>query len=44
VPDGFDPDLETQQREFRQFTEAGVGITRAPWDDAIGQIFIGSRG
>ena len=39
----FGLDLETQQRELRKFTEAGVGITRAPWKDAIGQILIGSE-
>ena len=43
VLDAFGPDLETQQREFRKFTAAGVGITEAPWHKAIGRIFIGSR-
>ncbi len=43
VLDSFGPDLDTQQREFHKFTEAGAGITRAPWRDAIGQIFIGSQ-
>jgi putative transposase len=38
----FGPDLGTQQREFRKFVDAGEGITRAPWQDAIGQILIGS--
>ena len=39
----FGPDLESQQREFRKFTEAGAGIARAPWRDAVGKIFIGSQ-
>ncbi|MFZ2492324.1 MAG: transposase [Thermoanaerobaculia bacterium] len=39
----FGPDLQSQQREFRRFTEAAAGIMRAPWSDAIGQIFIGSQ-
>ncbi len=39
----FGPDLATQQREFRKFVDAGAGITRAPWKDAIGQILIGSE-
>lgn len=43
VMEAFGPDLATQQHEFRRFTEAGVGITRAPWRDAIGQVFLGSR-
>src|SRR5512140_1070475 len=43
ILESFGPDLATQQREFRKFTEAGAGITRAPWLDAIGQIFIGSQ-
>lgn len=38
----FGPDPTTQQREYRKFVEAGVGITRAPWEDAVGQILIGS--
>ena len=43
ILESFGPDLATQQCEFRTFTDAGVGITRAPWKDAIGQIFIGSQ-
>jgi hypothetical protein len=39
----FSPDLATQRREFRKFTRAGAGITRAPWRDAIAQIFIDSE-
>lgn len=38
----FGPDADWQQRELRKFVEAGAGITRAPWRDAIGQILIGS--
>ena len=33
----------SQQREFRSFVEAGAGITRAPWKDAVGRILIGSE-
>ena len=43
VLDQFGPDVESQQRELRKFVEAGVGITRAPWLDAFGQILIGSE-
>jgi hypothetical protein len=39
----FGPDLASQHREFRKFVDAGAGITRAPWLDAIGQVFIGSE-
>jgi hypothetical protein len=42
ILESFGPDLETQQRELRKFVEAGVGITRAPWHDAFGQVLIGS--
>jgi putative transposase len=38
----FGVDLLSQQRELRSFMEAGAGITRAPWKDAVGQILIGS--
>ena len=38
----FGPDLATQQREYRKFVDAGAGITRAPWKNAVGQILIGS--
>jgi hypothetical protein len=37
----FGPDLASQQREYRAFVDAGAGITRAPWKDAVGQILIG---
>jgi hypothetical protein len=43
VLEQFGPDRDSQQRELRKFVEAGVGITRAPWQDAVGQIFIGSQ-
>lgn len=43
VLDDFGPDLATQHHEFRKFTEAGADITRAPWRDAVGRIFIGSE-
>jgi putative transposase len=39
----FGAELESQQREFRKFVDAGRGITRAPWLDAVGQILIGSE-
>jgi hypothetical protein len=32
----FGGDLESQEREFRKFVDAGAGITRAPWCDAVG--------
>jgi putative transposase len=43
VLDQFGPDVESQLREFRKFVDAGAGITRAPWRDAVGQILIGSE-
>ena len=52
APDWYQPgrvlevlgaDRATQLNEFRKFTDAGVGITRAPWEDAIGGIFLGSQ-
>ena len=44
VLSAFGSDLRTQQREFREFTEAAaVRIARAPWRDAIGRIFIGTE-
>ena len=42
--EAWGPDITEQQREFRKFTEAGVGIiSTAPWKSAIGRIFIGSQ-
>ena len=38
----FGKDMATQRREYRKFVDAGAGITRAPWKDAVGQILIGS--
>ena len=38
----FGPDEQTQRREYVKFVDAGAGITRAPWEDAVGQLFIGS--
>ncbi len=43
ILESFGPDLDTQQRELRKFVDAGAGITRAPWKDAVGQILIGSE-
>jgi putative transposase len=43
VLEAFGNDAATQQQEFRNFTEAGAAITRAPWHEAKGRIFIGSR-
>jgi putative transposase len=39
ILESFGPDLDTQQRELRKFVEAGVGITRAPWEDAYEDVF-----
>lgn len=38
----FGRDRTTQLREYRKFVDAGTGIERAPWDDAVGQMFVGS--
>lgn len=43
VLDSFGPDVESQLREFHKFTETGAAIGRAPWHDAVAQIFIGSQ-
>lgn len=39
----FGPDRASQQREYRKFVDSGAGIERAPWEDAVGQLFIGSE-
>jgi putative transposase len=39
----FGPDRQAQQREYQRFVDAGIGIERAPWEDAVGQFLIGSE-
>ena len=38
----FGSDRRTQLREYREFVAAGAGMKRAPWKDAVGQLFVGS--
>src|SRR6185295_17038641 len=38
----FGSDRETQQRRYREFVDAGAGIERAPWEDAVGGLLLGS--
>src|SRR5260221_11302633 len=38
----FGHDLATQQRGYRQFVDEGAGITRPPFEDAVGQLFLGT--
>jgi putative transposase len=37
---GFD--LAMQQRNYRDFIDAGAGIERSPFEDAVGQLFLGA--
>ena len=38
----FGHDLATQQSGYRQFVDEGAGITRSPFEDAVGQLFLGT--
>jgi putative transposase len=38
----FGEDVESQQREYRKFVEAGAHITRSPLEDCVNQIYLGS--
>ena len=38
----FGPDGQRAHATYRQFVDEGANITRAPWEDAVGQILIGS--
>jgi putative transposase len=38
----FGHDLATQQHSYRQFVDEGAGITRSPFEDAVGKLFLGS--
>src|SRR5260221_9567610 len=35
-------DLPTQQSGYRQFVDEGAGITRSQFEDAVGQLFLGT--
>jgi REP element-mobilizing transposase RayT len=39
----FATDRETAQLRYRDFVGAGIGQQRTPWDDVVGQIYLGSR-
>jgi putative transposase len=39
----FGGDVETQRRNYREFVDAGAEIERAPWEDAVGGLFVGSE-
>src|SRR5258708_7665322 len=38
----FGRDLAKQQSGYRQFVDEGAGITRSPFEDAVGQLFLGT--
>ena len=38
----FGPDLPTQRSGYRQFIDEGAGITRSPFEDAVGHLFLGT--
>ena len=38
----FGPDLTSQQCGYRQFVDEGAGIERSPFEDAVGQLFLGT--
>jgi putative transposase len=39
----FGQERSSQVAEYRTFVDAGAGIERAPWDDAVAQLFVGSE-
>jgi putative transposase len=39
----FGLDHAGQISEYRKFVDAGAGIERVPWDDAVGRLFLGSE-
>ncbi len=38
----FGWDLPTQQSGYRQFVDEGAGIERSPFEEAVGQLFLGT--
>ncbi len=38
----FSTDAKRAATRFAEFVDAGVGIERSPWDDLLGQIFLGT--
>jgi putative transposase len=39
----FAPDREIARSLYRRFVDDGIGIERSPWDDLVGQIYLGSE-
>jgi putative transposase len=39
----FGPTVEVQRVEYRKFVDGGVGIERSPFENLVGQIYLGSR-
>ena len=39
----FGPNRKIQLREYRKFVDAGAGIERAPWEEAVAGLFVGSQ-
>lgn len=37
----FSPDLEISRKMYRDFVYAGIGNPGTPWDDLVGQIYLG---
>jgi hypothetical protein len=38
----FGPTADIARANYRQFVHAGIGSNRKPWDDLVGQIFLGA--
>jgi len=38
----FHPDLDIARCRYREFVEDGIGRERRPWDEVIGQIYLGT--
>ena len=39
----FGPTRQIAQINYREFVVAGIGLNRKPWDDLVGQIYLGSQ-
>jgi len=37
----FGPTKEIARANYREFVDAGIGLDRRPWDDLVGQIYLG---
>ncbi len=39
----FGPTRDIARDNYRQFVDAGIGLERKPWDDLVGQMYLGSE-